>query len=140
MPNQDIFTVGLIQMHCSADPDDNVRRAVEKVRSAAKQGAQMICLPELFKTQYFCQREDAALFDLAESIPGPSTEALAAVAREKKVVIVASLFEKRARGLYHNTAVQLDPQGNIQGMYRKMHIPDDPLYYEKFYFTPGDLG
>jgi N-carbamoylputrescine amidase len=140
LTEKDHFRVGLVQMHCGPEPDENLKRACDKVKDAARQGAQIICLPELFKTQYFCQREDAALFDLAESIPGPSTEALAAVAREKKVVIVASLFEKRARGLYHNTAVQLDPQGNIQGMYRKMHIPDDPLYYEKFYFTPGDLG
>ena len=136
----DLFTVGLIQMHCSADPDDNVRRAVEKVRSAAKQGAQMVCLPELFRTQYFCQREDAALFDLAEPIPGPTTEALSAVARETKTTVVVSVFERRARGLYHNTAVILDADGSTKGLYRKMHIPDDPLYYEKFYFTPGDLG
>jgi N-carbamoylputrescine amidase len=140
MPNPDIFTVGLIQMHCSADPDDNIRRAVEKVRSAAKQGAQMVCLPELFRTQYFCQREDAALFDLAEPIPGPTTEALSAVARETKTTVVVSVFERRARGLYHNTAVVLDADGSTKGLYRKMHIPDDPLYYEKFYFTPGDLG
>src|SRR5712672_1884192 len=140
MPNPDIFTVGLIQMHCSADPDDNVRRAVEKVRSAAKQGAQMVCLPELFRTQYFCQREDAALFDLAEPIPGPTTERMAALAKELGVVVVASLFERRAAGVYHNTAVVLDADGRIAGRYRKMHIPDDPLFYEKFYFTPGDLG
>ena len=136
----DIFTVGLIQMHCSADPDDNLRRAEEKVRAAAKQGAQMVCLPELFRTQYFCQREDAALFDLAETIPGPTTEALSAVARETKTTVVVSVFERRARGLYHNTAVILDADGSTKGLYRKMHIPDDPLYYEKFYFTPGDLG
>src|SRR6202048_4645782 len=140
MPNPDTFTVGLNQLHCSADPDDNVRRAVEKVRSAAKQGAQMVCLPELFRTQYFCQREDAALFDLAEPIPGPTTEALSAVARETKTTVVVSVFERRARGLYHNTAVILDADGSTKGLYRKMHIPDDPLYYEKFYFTPGDLG
>jgi N-carbamoylputrescine amidase len=140
LTEKDHFRVGLIQMSCGPEPDDNLKRACDKVRDAARQGAQIICLPELFRTQYFCQREDAALFDLAESIPGPSSEALSAVAREKKVTIVASLFEKRARGLYHNTAVMIDAQGNIQGMYRKMHIPDDPLYYEKFYFTPGDLG
>ena len=140
MPDPSSFTVGLIQMHCSADPDENVRRAVEKVRSAAKQGAQMVCLPELFRTQYFCQREDAALFDLAEPIPGPTTEALSAVARETKTTVVVSVFERRARGLYHNTAVVLDADGSTKGLYRKMHIPDDPLYYEKFYFTPGDLG
>jgi N-carbamoylputrescine amidase len=136
----DKFTVGLVQMHCTPDPDDNVKRAVQFVRDAARQGAQVICLPELFKTQYFCQREDAALFDLAEPIPGPSTELLTKVAQEAKVAIVASLFEKRARGVYHNTAVMIDSDGKILGLYRKMHIPDDPLYYEKFYFTPGDLG
>ena len=127
-------------MHCTPEPEDNLKRACDKVREAARQGAQIICLPELFLTQYFCQREDASLFDLAEPIPGPTTDALAAVAREKKVVIVASVFEKRARGLYHNTAAMLGPDGNLMGIYRKMHIPDDPLYYEKFYFTPGDLG
>jgi N-carbamoylputrescine amidase len=127
-------------MSCSPDPDDNLRRGAAKVGEAAKSGAQIICLPELFRTQYFCQREDHALFDLAEPIPGPTTEALAPVAREHKVVIVASIFERRARGLYHNTAAVLDADGSIKGIYRKMHIPDDPLYYEKFYFTPGDLG
>src|SRR6185369_13041271 len=127
-------------MHYSADPDDNVRRAVEKVRSAAKQGAQMVCLPELFRTQYFCQREDSALFDLAEPIPGPTTEALAAVARETGMVVVGSVFERRTAGVYHNTAVVLDADGTLRGRYRNMHIPDDPLYYEKYYFTPGDLG
>jgi N-carbamoylputrescine amidase len=113
---------------------------VQFVHEAARQGAQVVCLPELFKTQYFCQREDHALFDLAEPIPGPSTEVLTKVAQEAKVAIVASLFEKRARGVYHNTAVMIDSDGKILGLYRKMHIPDDPLYYEKFYFTPGDLG
>jgi N-carbamoylputrescine amidase len=137
---QDKFTVGLVQMHCTPDPDDNVKRAVQFVHEAARQGAQVVCLPELFKTQYFCQREDHALFDLAEPIPGPSTEVLTKVAQEAKVAIVASLFEKRARGVYHNTAVMIDSDGKILGLYRKMHIPDDPLYYEKFYFTPGDLG
>lgn len=136
----DQFTVGLIQMSCSPDPDENLRRACEKIREAAKRGAQLVCLPELFRAQYFCQREDTALFDLAEPIPGPSTEALAPIARELKIVIVASLFEKRARGLYHNTAVMIENDGSIKGLYRKMHIPDDPLYYEKYYFTPGDLG
>ena len=136
----DVFTVGLVQMSCSADPEDNLRRAVSKVREAAKNGAQIICLPELFRTQYFCQREDPALFDLAEPVPGPTIEALAPIAREAKVVIIASVFERRARGLYHNTAVILDSDGSIKGLYRKMHIPDDPLYYEKYYFTPGDLG
>ena len=110
------------------------------VREAARAGADIVCLPELFRAQYFCQREDHALFDLAESIPGPSTQALSAVAREEKVVIIASLFERRAPGLYHNTAAILEADGTLHGTYRKMHIPDDPLYYEKFYFTPGDLG
>src|SRR5215813_9104966 len=123
----DIFNVGLVQMSCSPDPDENLRRACEKVGEAAKKGAQMVCLPELFRTQYFCQREDHNLFDLAETIPGPSTEALSAVARENRIVVVASVFERRARGLYHNTAVILDTDGSMKGMYRKMHIPDDPL-------------
>src|SRR3569623_587424 len=123
-----------------AEPEVNLRRAVEKVREAAARGAQMIVLPELSRSQYFCQTETHANFDLAESIPGPSTEALTAVARERKVVTVASLFERRAAGLYHNTAAIIDADGNIEGLFRKMHIPDDPLYYEKFYFTPGDLG
>src|SRR5437879_3739335 len=137
---KEIYRVGLIQMGCSPDPDDNLARACAKVREAAKLGAQIVCLPELFRTQYFCQREDAALFDLAEPIPGPTTQAIADVAREAKVVVIASVFEKRARGLYHNTAAMLDSDGTLKGIYRKMHIPDDPLYYEKFYFTPGDLG
>jgi len=136
----DVFTVGLIQMSCSPDPDDNLGRAAQKVREAAKKGAQIVCLPELFRTQYFCQREDTALFDLAETIPGPTTDALAAIAREEKIAIVTSVFEHRARGLYHNTAAVLATDGAITGIYRKMHIPDDPLYYEKYYFTPGDLG
>jgi N-carbamoylputrescine amidase len=138
--DHDKFTVGLVQMHCTPEPDENLKRASQFVRDAARQGAQVVCLPELFKTQYFCQREDAALFDLAETIPGPSSEVLCKVAQEAKVAIIASLFEKRARGVYHNTAVMIDSDGKILGLYRKMHIPDDPLYYEKFYFTPGDLG
>src|SRR6185312_13606150 len=136
----DIFTVGLIQMHCTPDPDENLRRACDKVREAAKKGAQIISLPELFRSQYFCQREDTSLFDLAEAIPGPTTEALAPIAEELKVVVIASIFERRARGLYHNTAAVIGTDGTINGLYRKMHIPDDPLYYEKYYFTPGDLG
>lgn len=136
----EVFTIGLVQMFCSPDPDENLQRAAERVNEAARSGAQMVCLPELFRTQYFCQREDAALFDLAESIPGPTTEMLSRIAREKKIVIIASVFERRARGLYHNTAVVIDDDGTIKGLYRKMHIPDDPLYYEKYYFTPGDLG
>jgi N-carbamoylputrescine amidase len=134
------FKVGLVQMKCSLDAEDNLRRAIEGIRKAANRGAEIVCLQELFRSQYFCREENAGLFDLAESIPGPSTEALTPVARECRVAIVASLFEKRAQGLYHNTAVVLDADGEISGLYRKMHIPDDPLYYEKFYFTPGDLG
>jgi len=136
----DKFRVGLIQMSATPDPGQNLQRAIERVRQAAKQGAQIVCLPELFQTQYFCQREDAALFDLAEPIPGPSTAQLSAVAKQLKIVLIASLFEKRAAGVYHNTAVIFDTDGAVRGLYRKMHIPDDPLYYEKFYFTPGDLG
>ncbi len=136
----DTYRVGLVQMSCSADPDDNLRRATEAVRQAAGQGAQVVCLPELFRTQYFCQREDAALFDLAEPVPGPTTQHLAEVARQSQVVVIASVFERRAPGVYHNTAAVLDADGTLRGIYRKMHIPDDPLYYEKFYFTPGDLG
>ncbi|HVJ06574.1 MAG TPA: carbon-nitrogen hydrolase [Candidatus Saccharimonadales bacterium] len=136
----DKFKVGLIQMCCSPEPEDNLERAVEHVREAARRGAQVICLPELFRTQYFCQREDTALFDLAEPIPGPSTARFSTLARELKVAIEVSLFERRAPGLYHNTAVILGSDGQIGGIYRKMHIPDDPLYYEKYYFTPGDLG
>ena len=139
MPPQK-FRVGLVQMYCTPTPEDNMERAIAHVREAAKQGAQVICLPELFQTQYFCQREEAALFDLAEPIPGPSTERLGKVARELGVAVIASLFEKRAPGVYHNTAAILDTDGTLLGKYRKMHIPDDPLYYEKYYFTPGDLG
>jgi N-carbamoylputrescine amidase len=134
------FNVGLVQMSCGPDPDANVAKAVSRVKDAARQGAHIVCLPELFRTQYFCQREDAALFDLAEPIPGPTTDALAKAAKENKVVVIASVFEKRARGVYHNTAAMIDADGSTKGIYRKMHIPDDPLYYEKFYFTPGDLG
>ncbi len=134
------FKVGLVQMSSGPDPARNLKKAVERVRAAAKRGAKVVCLPELFRTQYFCQREDAALFDLAEPIPGPTTHALAEVARKEKVVVIASVFEKRAAGVYHNTAAVLDATGSLAGIYRKMHIPDDPLYYEKFYFTPGDLG
>ena len=136
--------VALIQMSCTPDTAQNLDHAADLVREAARAGAQLICLPELFRAQYFCQREDHALFALAEAIPGPSTERLAAIVREEKITLVASLFERRAPGLYHNTAAILDHAStapdNIAGIYRKMHIPDDPLYYEKFYFTPGDLG
>ncbi len=134
------FKVGLIQMSAKADPRKNLERAVARVEAAARAGAQVICLPELFRSQYFCQREDPAFFDLAETVPGPSTEALAKVARERGVVVVAPVFERRAPGLYHNSAVTIDADGSIAGLYRKMHIPDDPAYYEKFYFAPGDLG
>jgi N-carbamoylputrescine amidase len=134
------YKVGLIQMSMGPDPAENLASAITKVREAAELGAQVICLPELFRAQYFCQREDTALFDLAESIPGPSTEAIGAVARETRTVVIASLFERRAAGLYHNTAVTFHTDGNIASVYRKMHIPDDPLYYEKYYFTPGDRG
>lgn len=127
-------------MRMSPDPDANLRTAIERVRAAAAQGAAVVCLPELFRSLYFAQREDHAAFDLAEPIPGPSTTALAQVAREAGVVIVVPVFEKRAPGLYHNSAVILDAGGDIVGTYRKMHIPDDPAYYEKFYFAPGDLG
>jgi len=134
------FAIGLVQMRCSTDPADNLRRAQDGLREAARRGARVACLPELFRTQYFCQTEDPAVFDLAEPIPGPSTEALGALARELKLVIVGSIFERRAAGIYHNTAVVFEADGSICGRYRKMHIPDDPLYYEKYYFTPGDLG
>jgi N-carbamoylputrescine amidase len=134
------FRVGLVQMSASPDPDKNLQHAIDLVGDAANRGAQVICLPELFQTQYFCQREDAALFDLAERIPGPTTEKLSEVAKSLNIALVASLFEKRAAGVYHNTAVLFDSDGITRGLYRKMHIPDDPLYYEKYYFTPGDLG
>ncbi|HKS40258.1 MAG TPA: carbon-nitrogen hydrolase [Blastocatellia bacterium] len=140
MPNAKKFTVGLVQMSATPDPDENLEKAVAKVEEAAQKGAQVICLPELFRSQYFCQKEDADLFDLAEPADGPSTEALSRVAREHRVSVVAPIFERRAAGLYHNSAVVIDSEGKTAGIYRKMHIPDDPAYYEKFYFTPGDLG
>jgi len=136
--------VALIQMSCEPSTEANLAKAVARVREAAEAGARLICLPELFRAQYFCQREEHALFDITESIPGPSTAALSEVVREHKLVVIASLFERRAPGLYHNTAAILDyaseARDNLAAIYRKMHIPDDPLYYEKFYFTPGDLG
>jgi N-carbamoylputrescine amidase len=135
-----IFKIGLIQMACGSDPDQNLAKALERVREAGSKGARVICLPELFRTQYFCQREDPSLFDLAEPIPGPTSRAISETARTTKAVVIASIFEKRAPGIYHNTAVTIGSDGTILGIYRKMHIPDDPLYYEKFYFTPGDLG
>ena len=136
----DKFVLGLLQMRSGKDAEENLARARAKIREAARRGAQIVCTHELFRGEYFCRREDAALFDLAEAVPGPATEALGKVARENKVVIVASLFERRAAGIYHNTCAVLDADGTFLGKYRKMHIPDDPLYYEKFYFTPGDLG
>lgn len=137
---QEAFRIGLVQSSCSLDPNENLAKTEWKVREAAARGAQVICLQELFRSQYFCREENAELFALAESIPGPSTDTLGRLARELKIVIVASLFERRASGLYHNTAAVLGPDGGIAGLYRKMHIPDDPLYFEKYYFTPGDLG
>jgi len=136
----DKFTVGLVQMRCTGNKEENLTRAAEKIRGAAARGAQIICLQELFAGEYFCRSENAELFALAEAVPGPTTERLAAVAKEKKVALVVSVFERRAAGVYHNTCAILDADGAYLGKYRKMHIPDDPLYYEKFYFTPGDLG
>ncbi|MGI8657020.1 MAG: carbon-nitrogen hydrolase [Pyrinomonadaceae bacterium] len=135
-----IVNIGLVQMTCAPEPEKNMEKAIARAHEAADKGAEIVCLQELFRSQYFCQTEDTELFKLAEAIPGESTEALAQVARERNIVIIASLFEKRTAGLYHNTAVILDADGRLAGKYRKMHIPDDPLYYEKFYFTPGDLG
>ena len=135
-----VFQVGLVQTSCSLDPAENLQKAIKKTRQAAAKGAQIICLQELFRSQYFCRDENAELFDLAETIPGPSTEVLSKVAKELNVVIVASLFERRAPGLYHNSAAVIDAGGELLGVYRKMHIPDDPLFFEKFYFTPGDTG
>ncbi|MEN6606840.1 MAG: carbon-nitrogen hydrolase [Bryobacteraceae bacterium] len=134
------FRVGLVQMTCSIDPGENLAKAEWKIREAASRGAQVVCLQELFRSRYFCLDENHANFALAEPVPGPTTDELSRLAAELKVVIVASLFERRAAGLYHNTAAVLDADGSLAGIYRKMHIPDDPLYYEKFYFTPGDLG
>jgi N-carbamoylputrescine amidase len=140
MHNAQKFAVGLVQMSVTPDLNANLEKAVARVEEAARQGAQVICLPELFRSQYFCQKEDAELFDLAESVPGPSTEALSRVARDQHITVIAPIFERRAVGLYHNSAAVIDVEGKVAGIYRKMHIPDDPAYYEKFYFTPGDLG
>jgi N-carbamoylputrescine amidase len=137
-PNR--VTVGLVQMSVSDNLDANLAKAVARIEAAAKKGARIICLQELFRSRYFCQSENHENFKLAETIPGPTTEILGELARENEIVIVASLFEKRSAGVYHNTAVVIDADGRIAGKYRKMHIPDDPFYYEKFYFTPGDLG
>lgn len=134
------FRVGLIQMSCSSDPNENFEKARWHIREAAGKGAQIICLPELFRSRYFCREENDALFALAEPVPGPTTTTLGALAAELGVVIVAPLFERRAPGLYHNTAVVIGAGGTLLGSYRKMHIPDDPLYYEKYYFAPGDQG
>jgi len=134
------FKLGLIQMRMANEPDKNLNSAIASIRQAAKSGAQVICLPELFRTPYFCQRQDPEIFELAEPVPGPTSNALATVAKELGVVIIGSVFEKRTEGVYHNSAVVLDADGRMAGVYRKMHIPDDPLYYEKYYFTPGDLG
>ncbi len=134
------FKVGLLQMAFGKKPDDNLKKAIDWIEKAAKKGAQVICLPELFRSQYFCQVEDIKNFDLAESIPGPSTEAIGKAAKKFGVVVIASLFEKRTAGVYHNTIAVINESGKVAGIYRKMHIPDDPAYYEKFYFTPGDLG
>ncbi len=136
----DGFRVGLVQQRAGSDPAANLEATLAGIRQAAGAGAQVICTQELFRSPYFCQVEDAAFFDLAEPIPGPSTEAVGALARELEVAVIASLFERRAAGVYHNTAAVLDADGSLLGTYRKMHIPDDPLYYEKFYFTPGDQG
>jgi N-carbamoylputrescine amidase len=140
MPSKPKYTAGLVQMACTESLDANLQKAATLVESAAQRGAEVVCLPELFRSQYFCQREDVALFDLAETIPGPTTEVLGKVAKARGVVIIAPLFERRAPGVYHNSAAVIDASGEVVGIYRKMHIPDDPGYYEKFYFTPGDLG
>jgi N-carbamoylputrescine amidase len=132
--------IALVQMRCDSEPEKNLAKAIARIGEAAEQGAQIVCLPELFRSQYFCQSEDHANFALAEEVPGPTTAALAQVAREKNVVLIASLFEKRSAGVYHNTAAVIEADGKFLGRYRKMHIPDDPAYHEKFYFTPGDLG
>jgi N-carbamoylputrescine amidase len=134
------FRVGLVQMSCSPEPGENLDKAVARTREAAARGAQIVCLQEMYRSQYFCREENAEWFNLAETVPGPSTETLGRVAKEAAVVVIAPIFEKRANGLYHNSAAILDADGSLLGLYRKMHIPDDPLYYEKFYFTPGDLG
>ncbi len=134
------FKVGLIQMRMSPEPEENLRRAEQFIADAAGRGARVICLPELFRTRYFCRRETLDYFDLAEPIPGATTDRLSAAAAKAEAVVVASLYEKRAPGLYHNTAAVFGPDGKLLGVYRKLHIPDDPGYYEKYYFTPGDLG
>jgi len=140
MTTQRSFKVGLVQMSMTSDPQENVDKAAARVEEAARKGAQVVCLPELYRSPYFCQKEDPALFDLAEPVPGPSSERLSEVARRSGVAVVVPIFERRAPGLYHNSALTLDADGRTAGHYRKMHIPDDPAFYEKFYFAPGDLG
>ena len=137
---KDEITIGLVQMNMSSDTTANLEKAIKKIKEAASKGAQVVCLPELFMSEYFCQEEDSENFKLAEPIPGPTTDALSKTAKENNVSVIAGIFEKRARGLYHNSAVVIDNSGKLLGIYRKMHIPDDPHYYEKFYFAPGDLG
>jgi N-carbamoylputrescine amidase len=139
-PSSSTVTLGLVQTACSASPAANLKTALAAVERAAKSGAKIICTQELFRSQYFCQSEDHRHFQLAETIPGPTTDLFSKLAKKYKVVVIASLFEKRASGVYHNTAAIIDADGSLLGVYRKMHIPDDPLFYEKFYFTPGDLG
>ena len=134
------FTVALVQMAMGSDPQGNLRTGLDRIREAARRGARVVCLPELFRSRYFCQREDAAFFDLAEPFPGPTTAAVRDAAKTSGVVVIAPVFERRAPGVYHNSAAVIDADGSVAGVYRKMHIPDDPAYYEKFYFTPGDLG
>ncbi len=138
--SSELTRIALIQMRCGPEPEKNFARAVEFIRAAATQGAHIVCLPELFRSEYFCQTEDHENFALAERVPGKSTAAFGDVARETGTVIIASLFERRSAGVYHNTAAIIDANGKLLGKYRKMHVPDDPLYHEKFYFTPGDLG
>ena len=134
------ITVGLVQMACSPDADKNLKCAMDSIRAAAKKGAQIICLPELFLTQYFCQTKDTQNFSLAEPLPGPTSDTFSKLAKELEVVLIVPLFEKRTQGIYHNTAIVIDADGSVAGTYRKMHIPDDPCFFEKFYFTPGDTG
>jgi N-carbamoylputrescine amidase len=134
------FRIGLVQMAMSADPRENEEKGAARVEEAARRGAEVVCLPELYRSPYFCQREDHASFDLAEEVPGPSSERFQDVARKAGVAVIVPIFERRAPGLYHNSALLVDADGTIRGTYRKMHIPDDPSFYEKFYFTPGDLG
>ncbi len=134
------LAVALVQLRCSEDPQENLDQALARIDAAARDGARIVCLPELFRSRYFCQSEDPERFSLAEPIPGPSTEALAKLAEARGVTVIAPLFERRAEGVYHNSAAAIDADGHLLGVYRKMHIPDDPLYYEKFYFAPGDLG